>query len=369
MNVRQSISAEAVERGWIQLPERTFHPIRQIARRLLYALGVLGAAVLVVMLERNGYRDNADGQVGWLDAVYYATVTLSTTGYGDIVPVSDVARLTNVLVITPLRIAFVAILVGTTFQVLTRSYREQLRRERWRNTLRDHTVVIGYGTKGYNAILQLQATGLTPDRFVVVDSRPEQVEEANRDGYAAVLGDATRSAVLRKAGVPTAERVIIATNRDDAAVLATLTARQLNPTCLVVASCREAENEPLLRRSGADAVVTSSAAAGRLLGVAAQSPLVSEVFADLLVRGDGLELSERPVRPEEAGRSPRESAEPVVAVLRGGRALPYLEVDRLLATDRLVVVDCLPRSPAQPPREAPEEPLVETTAEPSGETL
>ncbi|GHJ49542.1 NAD-binding protein of Kef-type K+ transporter [Catellatospora sp. TT07R-123] len=329
--------------GLINLPERRYDPVRQIRSRVCYGLAILAAVVLLVMADRNGYRDGADGKMSWLDALYYATVTLSTTGYGDIVPVSPSARLVNAVVITPLRIAFVAILVGTAFEVLTRRYRDQRRRDRWRTTLQGHTVVIGYGTKGVNAIKQLLATGLSPDRVVVVDTRPDNVAEANRDGYAAVLGDATRDAVLRQAGVPTAERVIIAANRDDTAVLATLSARQLNPTCLVAASVREAENEPLLLRSGADAVITSSAAAGRLLGVAAQSPLVGEVFADLLVHGDGLELAERPVRPEEVGRAPRDCPEPVVAVLRHGRAIPYPQVSLLTEGDRVVVVGSRPR--------------------------
>jgi voltage-gated potassium channel len=331
-------------RGWISLPEKHFNPVRRILRRLFYALIVLSAAAVMVMIERDGYRD-ADGELDWLDAFYYATVTLSTTGYGDIVPVSDAARLTNILIITPLRIAFLAILVGTTFQVLTRSYRDQLRKDRWRGNLRDHTVVIGYGTKGFNAIAQLRASGLAKEQVVIIDQRQELVDEANRDGFAAILGDATRNVVLRKAGVPAAKRVVIATNRDDTAVLVTLTARELNPECVIVASIRESENEPLLLRSGADAVVTSSEAAGRLLGVAARSPMVGEVFTDLLVHGDGLELAERAVRAAEVGRAPAQLADPVIAVLRDGNALTYREVTTLEATDRLVIVGCKPRSP------------------------
>lgn len=334
-------------RGWVYLPERRFKPVRQILRRILYALVVLSAVAVLVMLERRGYKDSADGSLDWLDAFYYATVTLSTTGYGDIVPVSDLARLTNILLITPLRIAFLAILVGTTFQILTRSYRDQLRKDRWRQTLRGHTIVIGYGTKGYSAIQQLIASGVPREQIVIVDERPEPVSEANRDGYAAILGDATRNVVLRKASTPTAERVVIATSRDDTAVLATLTARQLNPDCVIVASVRESENEPLLLRSGANAVITSSEAAGRLLGVAAHSPMVGEVFTDLLVHGDGLELVERDIALAEVGRRPGELDDLVIAVIRGGNALTYKEVSVLAGTDRLVVVTSKPR--AEPP--------------------
>lgn len=349
----EKVTAVGMARGWIYLPEKRFNPVRQILTRLLYALMILSAVAVVVMVERNGYNDNSDSEIDWLDAFYYATVTLSTTGYGDIVPVSDLARLTNILVVTPLRIAFLAILVGTTFQVLTRSYRDRLRKERWRENLQGHTVVIGYGTKGFNAIQQLIASGVPKELFVIVDAKEGLIAEANRDGFAGILGDATRNVVLRKAGVPTAERVVIATNRDDTAVLVTLTARELNPGCIIVASIRESENEALLLRSGANAIVTSSEAAGRLLGVAANSPAVGEVFTDLLVHGDGLELIERPVATDEVGLSPAQVTDPVIAVLRGEHALTYQEVATLHATDRLVVVGCKPRlSRAVPKRDA-----------------
>jgi voltage-gated potassium channel len=334
----QVAEAIEVERGTIRLPERTAAPIKQIVRRVLYALGVLVAVVVLVMIDRDGYKDANHDHLTWLGALYYATVTLSTTGYGDIVPVTDGARIVNILVITPLRVAFLAILVGTTFEVLTRRTRDQLRRNRWRSTLNGHTIVVGYGTKGYTAIQTLIGQGSEKSEFLIVENDADLVDEANRDGFAAILGDASRSSVLRKARVDSAERVIVATNRDDTAVLVALTVRQLNKRCTVVASVRQAENEPLLLQSGVDAVITSSEAAGRLLGVAARSPAISEVFNDLLIHGEGLDMVERPVRPEEIGRTPSECDVPVIAVLRDGHALPYGQVPALQEGDRLVLV-------------------------------
>lgn len=326
------------ERGVVQFPERHVQPLKAIGRRLIYALAILLAVVVLVMIDRDGYKDANHEQLNWLGALYYATVTLSTTGYGDIVPVDDSARLVNILVITPLRVAFLAILVGTTFEVLTRRTRDQIRRNRWRSTVHGHTIVVGYGTKGFTAVRTLLAQGAQKSEFVVVDSDADLVEEANRDGLAAILGDASRNSVMRKARVDTADRVIVATDRDDTAVLVALTVRQLNPKCTVVASIRQAENEPLLLQSGVDAVVTSSEAAGRLLGVAAQSPAVSEVFNDLLIHGEGLDLVVRPVQPDEIGKRPRECDQPVIAVLRDGRSVPYGQVADLRSGDQLVLV-------------------------------
>ncbi len=123
-----------------------------------------------------------DSSVDLLDAAYYATVTLSTTGYGDITPVSDSARLTNILVITPLRVLFLIILVGTTLEVLTERTREEWRLSRWRSTLRDHTVVVGFGTKGRSAIQTVCATGLKKQQVVVVDPSTKVIDAATAEG-------------------------------------------------------------------------------------------------------------------------------------------------------------------------------------------
>lgn len=86
----------------VKLPKREVErPIRQVGKRLAMALFVLVATAFIVYADRGGYNDNSDGSVDLLDAFYYATVTLSTTGYGDITPVSDAARFTNIFVITP----------------------------------------------------------------------------------------------------------------------------------------------------------------------------------------------------------------------------------------------------------------------------
>ncbi|MFD9130721.1 potassium channel family protein, partial [Kitasatospora sp. NPDC059571] len=204
----------------IVLPARPAAPaLRQVALRLVLALAVLVTTTLIVWADHGGYHDNADDTVSLLDSAYYATVTLSTTGYGDITPVSDGARLVNILVITPLRVLFLIILVGTTLEVLTERTRQQWRINRWRSTVREHTVVIGYGTKGRSAVSALIGQGVGRESIVVVDPQQKAVDQANRDGLTGVLGDATRSDTLLRAELQRADRVVIAPDRDATAVL------------------------------------------------------------------------------------------------------------------------------------------------------
>lgn len=350
---QDAMARRADENARVTMPRRVVQkPLRQVGKRLMMALGVLALTVLIVYVDREGYHDNANGEVDFLDAAYYSTVTLSTTGYGDIVPHSDSARLTNILLITPLRVLFLIILVGTTLEVLTERTREEWRLNRWRSALREHTVIVGFGTKGRSAIQTLCATGLRKEQIVVVDPSSKVIEAANADGFVGVIGDATRSDVLLRAELQKARQIIIATQRDDTAVLVTLTARQLNRGAKIVAAVREEENAPLLRQSGADSVITSASAAGRLLGLSVLSPSAGTVMEDLIQQGSGLDLVERPVTKAEVGKNVRETEDLVVSVLRGHRLIGYDDprASPLQLTDRLItIVRAAPLTPLTTP--------------------
>ena len=329
-----------VGRG-VSLPQRhRVGPLRAIGLRFVVAIAVVLFVWGLVLLERGQYSDSADGSVSVIDALYYTTVTLSTTGYGDIAPVTEGARLVNALVVTPLRVLFVIILVGTTISALTERSRTELRLARWRKRMRDHVVVLGYGTKGRNAVRALRLRDRPPENIVVVDTDPAACAQASADGVTIVVGSATDPAVLREARAEVAAVAVVALDRDDTAVLATLALRRMTPDLHVVAAARESGNAELLRQSGASSVVVSSETTGRLLGLATDSPGAVEVVEDLVSFGSGLEMAERVVGDAEVGRAPDALGVPVVAVLRGGRVVDYGDpaLGALRAGDRLLYV-------------------------------
>ena len=307
----------------IHLPVVRQGPLRALGIRLFAAVSLVLGAVTVIYLDRDGYRDVNEDGLTLLDCFYYAVVSLSTTGYGDITPVTDAARLVNVLVITPARVLFLIILVGTTLEVLTEQYRNNLREARWRHKLKDHIIVCGYGTKGRAAVSALLEGGLAKERIVVIESEEATVRQAVSAGLVAIEGSATRSAVLNQADVKGAKAVIIATDSDDASVLITLTVRQLTGGQVrIVAAVRESENLPLLKQSGAHHVIVSSATAGRLLGLTTTAPPLIDVVEDLLTPGQGMALAMRSAKRDEVGRNPRGLETLVVALIRRGKVLP-----------------------------------------------
>jgi len=203
-----------------------------------------------------------------------------------------------------------------------------------------HVVVVGYGTKGRSAVETLVNNGQDPAGIVVVDTSAVAQQDAHADGLTVVTGDATRRGVLRQAGAAKASQVIITTDRDDSNVLATLTVRQLNPDAWIVAAVREQENAPLMKQSGANSVITSSDAVGRLLGLSSLSPTLGSVMEDLLTYGEGLEVAERDILVTEVGQQPQALPDQVIAVVRDEKVYRYFDpvVTQLARGDRLIVV-------------------------------
>ena len=311
-------------------------PWSLIARRFGYALLLMVAIAFVAYLDRDGYSE----PLTFIDALYYSAVTLSTTGYGDITPVTQTARLINIFLITPARVAFLMLLVGTTLSVLTEDSRKTLQIQQWRNSVRNHTIVIGYGTKGRSAIDALIAGGASPSSIVVIDSDPAALSVAEQRGLITVHGNGTKSGVLRVAAVSRARSVIVAPSSDDTAVLITLSVREMAPSAMIVASVRESENQHLIMQSGADSVIVSSETAGRLLGIATVTPPVVEMMEDLLSPDEGFAVAERQIADDEVGANPRHLADIVLGVVRSGELyrIDSPEAETVEPGDRLLYV-------------------------------
>ena len=323
----------------VRIPKSERAPLASVGRRVGFAGALVVFVALVVLLGRDGYIDVTDDSIGLLDALYYASVTVTTTGYGDITAVSSGARLGTILLITPARILFLILVVSTTVEVLTEQSRELLAERKWRQRVKEHTVICGFGATGQAVAGDLLARGRSPERIVVVDTEPESIAEANRLGFVAVEGDATRNETLEQAGIAEASSIVVAPNRDDTAVLITLTAREMNATAHIVAAGKEKENLHLLRQGGATDVIDATAAVGRMLGMGTHAPAAGRVLEDLLGAGVGLELVE--IDPADVRDIPQMPAgTTLVAIVRDGERIPQSDVDRgnIAPNDRIVVL-------------------------------
>lgn len=327
------------------MPARRVAPLEAIGRRFAIAVGLLTLMALIVVIQRNGYRDDVDGHVSVLDAFYYSAVSATTTGFGDISPVSDSARFFDLILVTPARVMFLVVLVGTTLEALTEQSRRAFAARRWRKRVQDHYVICGYGSTGHSSVRALLAQGVREDEIVVIEQDPAIAKLASDDGHVAIEGDAAQTSVLEAANVSEARAILIAPSRDDTAILVTLTAREMNPEGTIVSAVREAENVHLLKQSGASSVIHSAEAVGRLLGMATQSASAARVMDDLLLPGSGLDVIECDPVAGADGRWAAPTGSSVLAVVRGEdrRQLPgdteVREGDRLVVLHRTGVGD------------------------------
>lgn len=274
----------------------------QIAWRVLFVLGLLGLAIAVHWLERDGLRDTYDNEISFLDVVYFTMISITTTGYGDIAPVSDRARLFDALIVTPIRVFAVLIFLGTAYSFVLRRTWYRWRMAFIQRNLHDHIIIAGYGTSGSGAVAELIARGTHPEYIVVIDQNTEALEGAKALGCNIIQGDATRDSTMEAVRIDRARTIIISAGRDDTSILIVLTARHLAPDLAVSVVIRNEDNELPARQAGATTVINPVSFTGLLLASSTTGPHISEYLADLASTHGRVKLIERPVRMNEVGK-------------------------------------------------------------------
>lgn len=302
------------------------NPGRVLAARALIILALFALVTGILWLDRGGIRDQIDGELSFVDLVYFVVVSLTTVGYGDIVPVTERARLIDAIIITPARLMVWLVFVGTAFELFFHKGLERIRMARLQQQLRDHVVICGYGHSGRTAAAELVRRGTPPQQLVVVDQKEELLQEAATAGHIGLRGDATMDRVLRDAGVDTAAAVILCTGRDDTNALAVLTVRQINPRTRVITDAHEEENAPLLKQAGADVTVSPSQISGFLLADSVSHRHVTDFVLDVLSSGGRLLLNERPAAESELGKPAGVVGDTmIVRIYRDGKPVGFWE--------------------------------------------
>jgi voltage-gated potassium channel len=287
-----------------------------IAWRVSFALGLVALAIGVHWIERDGLRDNVDGHISFSDVIYFTMISITTTGYGDIVPVSEQGRLFDALVVTPIRVFIVLIFLGTAYNFVFKRTWERWRMNVIQKNLRDHVIVAGYGVTGAQAVDELIERGAKPRGLVVVDCDAEALERAQACGCATIQGDATRDRTLQDVRIDRARAIVVAAGSDDTSILITLTARHLVPSLPISVAVRNIDNELLARQAGATTVINPVSFAGLLLAGSTEGPLVADYVADLASSAGRVKLAERTVGEDDWGK-------PLSAVSQGLGVLVY----------------------------------------------
>ena len=315
----------------------------QLAWRAALVVGLLAFTIGLHWFERDGLKDSHDGHISFADVVYFTMISITTTGYGDIVPVAPNTRLFDALVVTPIRIFFVLIFVGTAYTFVFRRTWDKWRMKRLQKTLCNHVVVAGFGTSGSEAVDELIARGTPPEDIVVIDASEDALERAESLGCAIVDADATRDKTLQAVHIQRARAMIVTAGRDDTSILITLTARHLAPDLAISIAVRNEDNELLARQAGATTVINPVSFAGLLLAGSTQGLHISDYIADLASSSGRVKLSERVVTDEECGKPLAALAQGIgVRIYRDGNPYGFWEPEAQALRPGDCIVEILP---------------------------
>lgn len=243
----------------------TASPWRTLAVRSGLALALLVTAFALLWFDRDGLRDNIDGELTFSDVIYFTMITITTVGYGDIVPVTEKARLIDAFLITPIRLFLWLIFLGTAFELVFKRAWEKWRMKQIQKGLCDHVVVAGFGKNGSTAAERLIRDGLDPRQLVVIDCRADRCDAARALGAAVMEGDASSDAVLGAVNIDRAARLIVSAGRDDTGILIVLSARRMSPNLDIAVVVRNHDNEDIAEAAGASRVINPVAVAGAML--------------------------------------------------------------------------------------------------------
>ena len=278
---------------------RAFDRAFDVSTSQLAALSAIVGSLVYGTVGTFALRESFEGVDSLTAALYFALVTASTVGYGDVTPVTETARLfaLSALVIGT---ASFAVALGT---LLTPAIEARLAEalgtmsDSQLELLDDHVIVVGFSDMTEPIIEEL---GDVP--FVVI-TRDEEKARRLRDRDAEVIvADPSDEEPLRRVGIGRARALVAATDDDAQDALAVLTARELNPGLNIVAAVTERQNERKLKRAGADTVLSPAVIGGHLLVQSALGEAGMEEFAaHILAAPDEEALA--PDHPDEAAAS------------------------------------------------------------------
>ena len=262
--------------------------LSRLFRRLWKFLAGYAAVFLVAAL---GFYVLQNGATTLLNSFYWAMVTLSTIGYGDVVPTNSVSKVFTI------GIAATEVFLGAYLVSIIITGVQEEGQHRALGTLgtnfSGHIVVLGYGAVGRAAVRELLAQG---EKVAVVTNDPAEVANIRLLGddrhVFATYGAAADQEILRRANVAGALATIVCTEDDTANLVATLNVREQNPRGRVVVSVGRPELRHTLRSAGVTYVASPGDMGGRICADASFRPEVANTIEDLTTTAFGVDLEE-----------------------------------------------------------------------------
>ncbi len=248
-----------------------------------FAIYGVSALSIIVIVGCVGYMI-IEGY-SFIDALYMTMITLSTVGFGEVMPLSNYGKIfTVVLIFFSLNIFGYLVTSVARFVVdgaLQKSYKYYKVRKKIEK-LEDHVIVCGYGRNGYQACMELYESN---QKFVIIEKRDHVVDMIlEHPDFLYIQGDASSEAILEFAQIRKAKAIITALPNDADNMFIVVSAREMNPNLLIVSRASEFRSDIKLRHAGASNVIMPDKMGGQHMAKLVTQPDVIEFVDKILLQ-------------------------------------------------------------------------------------
>ena len=225
---------------------------------------------------------------GWgpLDALFMTVITMTTIGYGEVLPLSQAGQIFTIGLIV-IGVITATYAITTIVEVFgSNEFLIQLRNRRRRKTLEqisDHCIICGFGRMGSSLARELQARSTA---VVAIDPLDEALDRCRSMGVPVVQGSAANEEILVQAGIERAGSLVVATGSDAENVFIILTARSVQPHIEIISRCHDEGSISKLESAGANLVISPYSIAGRRIAHVLTHPTVTSFLDGVLDFGD-----------------------------------------------------------------------------------
>ncbi len=309
--------------------------IRKISSEIIAAVFILVCVFAVGSLSFAYFED-----ISLFDAIYWVFVTITTIGFGDIVPTTVGGRVTFFFV----ALGGIGTIALVLEQLISISTKQQFRKMFGLNKvkLQNHIIIVGYNEVSEEIIKTFQR--LADKEFIVILREHKNISQAelNSKDIKYIIGNVTNHEVFERANIRQADTLIIATEDDAETLMIALVARKIKRDINIVASCLSRDHVNMMEQANINHIVSSSEIDGILLSNAITEPVVTSFITNAISLEPGLDFKQIIIETEQKLSEIKiRSNEKIIAWQRRSREDKREFVIDLHADDVLHQGDCL----------------------------
>lgn len=257
------------------------NPLIRFFRTKIYTAIFL--LIIILLIGVSGYKIISG--YSWIDAAYMTVITMTTVGFGEVVPLDDQSKIFTIFLILSSVIIMGYALSVITEYILSKDHIEELKHKRMQKKIdnfKGHVVVCGYGRNGKQTVRKLLAHNRS---FVVIEKDREMEERLQFDNVPYVIGNANEDEILIQAGVDRASNFISALPNDADNLFVVLSARQINKNINIISRASNESSYDKLKFAGANNVILPDNIGGDHMASLVVVPGLMEFIDNLSIVG------------------------------------------------------------------------------------